>query len=785
MAIVQISMKLELKSTTVLDLAIELAQQFHHNDHGWIEAENQAKPNWITRTDHKLSIGELVREYLDIERLIGVGFGKTTKYAVIDLDSSSNYHPVHDFGAYLKILRTLEDIGLTSYVVIQSSYSGGLHIYFPLPHPVKTFQLAAAIRVALIEAGFQPKNGQLEIFPNTKRYASAPGDYSHYNRHRLPLQPNSGSWLMRDDGLEPQRIFKLESQLSAFLDQWEQAAAEQDLEQLARALPKLYKTFKLSKRKYQQKSDEDKSVKAAKWEADLKLSIHIGWTERGQTYNLMPKFLAYGVVFLKLTGQALYDWMYQAIINAIGYQKYCQHQHEIEKMIRSWIKTNERTQYYRPYHSEPDRSQPFPFGDPKLKAKVAKPRQPHPANIKRSQSAIHRIKTGYAVVRDRFNSKTTIGQMKEQIRVEIERIFGVTCSDSTLNKHKNIWHPEHNNQDWYTPNNSEAKSPETLADKGLSDCTEKIETELKTVQTDSQQGLVQSQIPMICKPDVSQEQIDTPPHPREIHYNQENVTQKPGKFEMLAGALSKIATLAALVVGMVSAAGIDKEPTVAVAITPDPIVPEVEEIAPISVALTQSEAEAIPLLPYQDPRISPMYFVKYNPDRIGVPWTNAEEFYKFLGYLFIVAKQDKTIQNPWAWAVKSIKNIKEQGINSHWLTFTGQQMLDPNSAQVQQLRTIFPQIPSVPANVTIERPNESISKIVERVRVEPQPPETGPKISIPPDSTPIATIRAYQPQQHTQGDICPECESPTPAAELERWSMCRFCAQKILWRRLI
>jgi hypothetical protein len=783
-AIVQISMKLELKSKTALDLAIELAQQFHHNDHGWIYAVNQAKPNWITRTDHQLSTGELVREYLDIERLIGVGFDKTTKYAVIDLDWSSQYHPAHNIDAYFKILHTLESIGLTRYVVIQSSYSRGLHIYFPLSHPVKTFELAAAIRVALIKAGFQPKNGQLEIFPNTKRYASASGDYSHYNLHRMPLLPNSGSWLMEDDGLSPQPLFDgLESQLSAFLAQWEMAAAGQDLELLARALPKLYETFKKSKRKYQPQSDEDKSVKAAKWEADLKLTIQIGWTDRGQTYILMPKFLAYGVVFLKLTGQALYDWMYQAIINAIGYQKYCQHQHEIEKMIRSWIRTNERTQYYRPYHSEPDRNQPFPFGDPKLKAKVAKPRQPHPANIKRAQSAIHRIKTGYAVVREQFNSKTTIGQMKEQIRAEIERIFSVTCSDSTLNKHKNIWHPEHNNQDWYTPNNLEDKSLETSVDNRSSDWIEKTETEVKTVQTDTQQGLVQSQIPMICTSDVPQGKINTPPHPRPNHYSQKDVIPKPGKFEMLAGALGKIAALAALVVGIVSAVGIDKEPTVAVAITPDLIVLGVEEIAPIPVAPTQNEAEDLPLRPCDDPRISPMYFVQYNPNQIGVPWNTAAEFHKFLGYLFIVAKIDKTIQNPWAWAVKSIKNIKERGINSHWLTFTGQQMLDPNSPQMQQLRTIFPQTNPAPANVTIARPNESIANIVQRV--DPQPDKPEPTLSSPPDPTQNVTPRAYQPQQHTSGDICPECSTATPTVELERWQMCRFCAQKILWRRLV
>jgi hypothetical protein len=178
-----------------------------------------------------------------------------------------------------------------------------------------------------------------------------------------------------------------------------------------------------------------------------------------------------------------------------------------------------------------------------------------------------------------------------------------------------------------------------------------------------------------------------------------------------------------------------------------------------------------------------MYFVPYNPNQIGVPWTTAAEFHKFLGYLFIVAKQDLTIQNPWAWAVKSIKNIKERGVNRHWLTFTGQEMLDPNSPQIQQLRTIFPQTTPAPANVTIARPNESIASIVQRVDPSPSKPEV--KIVISPAPTPHATIRAYQPQQHTQDDPCPECSIATPTAELEQWKMCRFCAQKILWRRLI
>jgi hypothetical protein len=477
----KIAMKQALQSKTALDLAIELAQQFHHNDHGWIEAENQTKPNWITRTDHQLSTGELVREYLDIERAIGVGFGTTTKYAVIDLDWSSHYHPAHDIDVYLKILHTLESIGLTRYVVIQSSHSRGLHIYFPLPHPVKTFELAAAIRVALTEAGFEIKNGQLEIFPNTKRYASAPGDYSQYNPHRLPLQPNSGSWLMEDDGLSPQPIpDTTQAQLSAFLDQWYMAAQGQDTIMLARKLPKLYETFKLNKNKYNHQTDEERSIEAAKWEADLKLSIQIGWTGNGQTYNLMPKFLAYAVVFQGLEGTELYKEMYRAIVNTPGYWQHCRHQHEIEKIIQSWIKTNERTGYYSPYRSYPDRSQPYPFGK-KLKAKIV--RKPHPANIKRSEEAASRIAVAYENIKDRFTAETTITQMRDQLRAEIQEKYGVGIGTNTLSRHKNIWHPEHNLGDNTSPNEKIEQSPETLTDKDLSECIDTPKIDIKPTQT--------------------------------------------------------------------------------------------------------------------------------------------------------------------------------------------------------------------------------------------------------------------------------------------------------------
>lgn len=787
-------MKLSPK-TPALDLTTEYAQKFYHNDFGYITAANQAAPDWITNTAHPLATGELIRLYNDIEELIGVGFGSLTKYAMLDIDCASQYHPRNNPHKFREILNSLETVGLVRYIVLQSSWSGGIHIYFPLPKDCKTYHLAATLQTTLIDAGYEIKNGQLEIFPNCKSYAKLPGEYIHYKPHRLPLQPNSGSWLLEDDGLNPQPILdSTEAQLTAFLDQWEIAAQRQDITLLNRKLPQLYNKYKQQKNRFKYQSHEEKTKKAKEWETSLDLSIAIGWTDYGQTYSLLPKFLAKGIVFLKLTGEALAEWMYKAIRTAPGYEQYCRHQHQISKIIQSWIKTNDRTQYYSPYRSKPERNQPYPFGDPKL---VKKPQpKPNPANKKTAENALHRIKTAFGCLIDQLTPELKIEDLKEMIRAQMKKIFNQACSNSTLTKYKNIWHPKYRKN----PNTLSENQPNDLENRATAENSDPLEQPVngsKQTQTLTPKESEHPHPSMICRATAIQPNINipTPPRASSHHnvvdtYNNTKPPQPTGKFAVLAGALSKIIAVAAIVLNIGATAGlVDAEPAVdEKSSTSTPI--QTTITATTTAGQTEPErqldlpADEAALPPCQDPRISPMYLVQYNPNQIGVPWTNAEEFYKFLGYLVIVAKQDKSIKNPWAWAIKSIRNIKERGINSHWLTFTGQQMLEPNSAQIQQLRTIFPQTPSAPANVTISRPSESISKIVERVRDPQMPTKPEPTRSSPPDPIPHATIRAYQPQQDTQGDICPECSIATPTAELEQWKMCRFCAQKILWRRL-
>ena len=795
-------MKLSPK-TPASDNIVKYAQLFYHNDFGFITAANQPKPNWTTNTAYPLSTGELIRLYTDPRELIGVGFGSTTNYLLLDIDYQSPVHPHYNSELFTQLLRSLEKIGIVRYIVLQSSFSQGIHIYIPLPKHYPTYHVAAAVQITLIDAGFTPGNGKTETFPNCKTYASKEGEeYSHYKRHRLPLQPASGSYLLEDDGLNPQPILHTTAaQLAVFLDQWEMAAQSQDVDLLDKQLPKLYEKYKQQKNQFKYRPTEQQTKKARGWEIALDKQVEIGWTSIGQTYNLLPKFLAKAVVFLQLEGEELYKWMYELITNAPGYWQYCQHKHEIEKIIKSWIKTNNRTKYYTPYRSQPVRSQPFPFGDPKLVEK--KQRQPNPENQKRAETVIQQLTIAVRSVLHKFTPELKIGEWEKTIREQMQKLFDRACSNSTLTKYKTIWNPKYWDISPTLSKNSE-KEPEPRQTDENSDCLEHQNHSSLNSQTETGKGFPQAKSPMICSAIANPPNINIPTYPRPDYattanyknplppeYTESIVTtgQTPGKFAVLAGALSKIIAVAAIVLNIGRKAGIvDAEPavdpngststpiqtTITVTTTASQTEPEIE---------TNLPTEDLPLLPCQDPRISPMYFVQYNPNQIGVPWNTAEEFHKFLGYLFIVAKQDKTIKNPWAWAVKSIKNIKERGINSHWLTFTGQQMLDPNSAQMQQLRTIFPQTTPYPANVTINRPNESIANIVQRV--DPQPPKPEVKIVIPPDPTPIATPWAYQPQQRTQDDPCPECELATPTAELEQWSMCRFCAQKILWRRLV
>lgn len=407
-------------------LPVELpAARFATLWHPWdfIQADIPApgdKPNWERITTYPLEPRPLFRRWHSTAHLLGVSFGDTTRYCLLDIDLCSQYHPQRHPEALRRLLSVLEDIGLVRSLFIQSSGSGGLHIYFPLPTPIKTFHLAHLLRQTLEQARLEIKAGQLEIFPNTKTWKPQGQGISLYNAHRLPLQQDS---YLLDADLNP-----LGNSLEAFLAQWELAANHQDQETLEQAIAAVRIQTKITP------LSQPRSRRAEDWYRDEKARIEQGWTGPSQTNDLLLAIGRFGRVFEGLSGQDLLDYMIQTATQLPGYQQYCRHRHEIKQRCQEWQPQIEA--WYTPYRSHPVRQQPK-----------------GPSNEARSQEAQERIKAAVAALEKQ-------NQLPAGIRSRTEAIAAYGISRQTLYKYKHLWHPDH-----YQMCESRSQDPKPLQNK--------------------------------------------------------------------------------------------------------------------------------------------------------------------------------------------------------------------------------------------------------------------------------------------------------------------------------
>ncbi|MBD2078475.1 hypothetical protein H6G01_00865, partial [Leptolyngbya sp. FACHB-17] len=314
--------------------------------------------------------------------------------------------------------------GICRTILIRSSWSEGLHLYIPLPHAVQTFGLAQAIKQCLEAQGLTIAPGQLEVFPNCKAYA-IPGTYTEYNAHRLPLQPNSGSCLL-DDDYNP-----ISHDLGQFFQQWDIAAAGQDLSELTSAIA-ISRTNNRNRRKRHTTIVED-------WLQDLRAEIQEGWTGYGQTNHLLKTIACHGVVFEGLKGDALAQYVLETATNLPGYEEWCQHQHEIRMRSTVWARSAEN--YYWALGSDPKRLGNA-HGDEGEKVV--------PFNVLRSEDAQRRIK---AVV-SRLEQE---GQFPSTATARAKLIAAEGISTRTLYNHLELWHPIH-----YQSRSCKTAQPETI-----------------------------------------------------------------------------------------------------------------------------------------------------------------------------------------------------------------------------------------------------------------------------------------------------------------------------------
>lgn len=363
----------------------------------WLFTPNTNNTDWKTNEDYPLKPRTLWKKFQDMTEIIGVRFGSSTRYALLDIDKDSPYIDlIHN------IQCALETIGIVRTIPLRSSFSGGIHIYIPLPQAYPTFSVACALKQCLEAQGFAIAPGQLETFPNEKPYGrSWRGEFYEYNGHRLPLQPHSGSCLL-DTDLQP-----MGNDLALFWALWDNAVVCNDPDDIMWALT----TARANRRRRGRVA----TGPAQEWREDLEAIIREGWTGPGQTNKLLKEIATYGRVFEKLSGFELREYIMKVADDAPGFYQHCNHLHEIQQRCTAWANAVEK--YYWPLGDEPLRERK-PFKD-----------------ICQQRANDARVRIADAMKWLRFKTDG----VKERVTLITA---WAKCSAQTLYKNCDLWHPE-------------------------------------------------------------------------------------------------------------------------------------------------------------------------------------------------------------------------------------------------------------------------------------------------------------------------------------------------------
>jgi hypothetical protein len=366
-------------------------------------------PSWQRESDYPLSD----RAIQQGGKLYGVSFGAETQYFVLDIDRGSPYHPANDRMAIGRIMDALEPLGITDFVAVTSSYTKGIHLYFPLASEVLSWQLAAVVSQLLKFKGLLIEDGLLEVFPNVRNYDSESGKYSKFRGHRLPLQ--NGSYLM-DDWWQVQL-----SSSEQFCNQWAFCQRRNEINPVCWEM-----TLKMATESYHRMG-----FKGEKFLNDLNTEIAPGWTDHGQTNYLLGRITLRAYVFghrmeggEPLKGDRLVREIVRVATQLPGYQDFCRHRHEIYQRAEEWARCVESSKYY-PYGSHPSRKQVEPKPKPTF------------TSWNEYRSARAREKLCFAIARlldeERFPSGIT-----ERVRIFVAEY---NFSIETLYHHRDLWHP--------------------------------------------------------------------------------------------------------------------------------------------------------------------------------------------------------------------------------------------------------------------------------------------------------------------------------------------------------
>ena len=405
--------------------------------HHWDFILKREGESWYTETRYLLNPRNFESYWQDPKISLGLRFASSTKFGCLDLDKNSANNPLVNPKRYRKLIKALRKIGIKRIVLIRSSSNRGVHLFFFLPEGVNSFDLACALFRVLSENGFEIKAGQLEIFPNTKRYKKKGEGFSLFNGLRVPMQPGSGATLLNPETFEP-----VPGGAEEFVELMNSSSVRQDFELLKECCNTArdwYCNFALNKQNRTQ------------WQKDIEYSLKFGFTGSGQTNDILKSLANLGRVFYGLeTVPDLAKFIHERIINLPGYVNHCGHQEEIEKRAFEWATS--AINYWSIWASNPQRKQNFTelwtlqeqLSGVEPEVKTAYKGRWGLVNQKRSDDTMSRLKT--------ILTEYPLDTMPKEVLKRIDFInekcltrFSTEFSRNTLSKphYRSLWHPKY------------------------------------------------------------------------------------------------------------------------------------------------------------------------------------------------------------------------------------------------------------------------------------------------------------------------------------------------------
>ncbi|MDJ0592623.1 MAG: hypothetical protein QNJ72_21970 [Pleurocapsa sp. MO_226.B13] len=432
-----------------------LRQKFHQLfPHGWDFIEKETpESDWKTIKKYKLTEQKCWYKYIDPEKILGLRFGTKTRHGLCDIDLGSVHDPREQEKSLDKLKEELEKWGITRIFFVQSSFNYGLHFYFFFDRLINTFRLACVLNKVIEDAGLEIKRGQLETFPNTKRYNSL------FNGHRLPLQ--QGSYLLDKD------YVPYSDRLEDFISAAEWSAEGNDTDLLESRLEEAYDWFKVKKnteRVYNPTPEDKEFVEQVEYAQreikegflnKIRLEVEQGFTGNGETNDLLLTIAKLGRILYGLSGQQYIDYIKETVTSCPGYVKYCRHKHEIDRRCAEVARCGEKKWF--PYCTRLRADRPtYKYIKNSLTNQTN-------LNFERQHNAQSRIIQAVEYIQqEQGGLPNKVGECKLKIRNVTKELFGVSVSDATLKKPENLplWHPKH--RDEPTPAPHTEQSPEIV-----------------------------------------------------------------------------------------------------------------------------------------------------------------------------------------------------------------------------------------------------------------------------------------------------------------------------------